>query len=64
MRNITIANRGDEYIDLTISKKLLRWLEEDVSNMAIVDVKLVTGFSVREESLEEVRLDNQKFIDI
>ena len=33
----------------------LRWLKEDVSNMAVVDVKLVTGFSVREESLEKVK---------
>ena len=32
----------------------LRWLKEDVSNMAVVDVKLVTGFSVREESMEKV----------
>ncbi|XP_028407192.1 alpha-2-macroglobulin-like protein 1 isoform X2 [Dendronephthya gigantea] len=29
-----------------------KWLKEVVSNMAVVDVKLVTGFSVREESLE------------
>ena len=32
----------------------LRWLKEDVSNMAVVDVKLLSGFTVREESLEIV----------
>ncbi len=31
-----------------------RWLKEDVSNMAIVDVKLVSGFTVNEELLQEV----------
>ncbi|XP_028407143.1 alpha-2-macroglobulin-like protein 1 isoform X2 [Dendronephthya gigantea] len=32
-------------------------LKQDVSNMAVVDIKLVTGFSVREESLENLRND-------
>ena len=35
---------------------LCRWLKTGVSNMAIVDVKLVSGFSVNEELLEEVRI--------
>ena len=34
----------------------LSWLKTGSSNMAIVDVKLVTGFSVREEQLQEVRV--------
>ena len=36
--------------------RIYRWLKEDVSNMAIVDVKLVSGFTVNEESLENVSL--------
>ncbi|XP_028406949.1 murinoglobulin-1-like isoform X3 [Dendronephthya gigantea] len=34
-----------------------KWLKEDASNMAVVDIKLVTGFSVREESLKNLRND-------
>ncbi|CAB3986701.1 pregnancy zone -like, partial [Paramuricea clavata] len=30
-----------------------RWLKENVSNMAIVDVKLVSGFSVNEKALQQ-----------
>jgi hypothetical protein len=33
---------------------LFSWLKEDVSNMAIVDVKLVSGFSVNENALKQV----------
>ena len=35
--------------------KILRWLEEDKSGMAVVDVKMVSGFTADEESLERVR---------
>ncbi|XP_028400033.1 murinoglobulin-1-like isoform X2 [Dendronephthya gigantea] len=34
-------------------KIFAEWLKEDVSNMAIVDVKLVSGFTANEESLQE-----------
>ena len=32
-----------------------RWLRQDTSNMAVIDVKLVSGYQVDEESLEKVR---------
>ena len=35
---------------------LSRWLKDDVSNMAIVDVKLVSGFTVNERALQEVSI--------
>ena len=31
-----------------------RWLREDSSNMAVIDVKLVSGYQVDEESLDRV----------
>ena len=34
----------------------LRWLREDTSNMAVIDVKLVSGYQVDEESLDRVSL--------
>ncbi|XP_028416699.1 pregnancy zone protein-like [Dendronephthya gigantea] len=37
-----------------------RWLKNDVSNMAIVDVKLVSGFTVNEKSLELKLKRNKK----
>lgn len=41
-------------LDFSISAK---WLREDTSNMAVIDVKLVSGYQVDEESLD--RLTNQ-----
>lgn len=42
------------YLVLINSHSLFSWLKEDVSNMAIVDVKLVSGFSVNENALKQV----------
>lgn len=39
---------------------LRRWLKEGVSNMAIVDVKLVSGFTVNEELLKKVKHSHEK----
>ena len=33
----------------------LRWMREDTSNMAVIDVKLVSGYQVDEESLDLFR---------
>ena len=35
----------------------LRWLREDSSNMAVIDVKLVSGYQADEDSLIKVRFD-------
>ena len=37
-----------------------RWLREDSSNMAVIDVKLVSGYQVDEESLDRVSYHGPK----
>ena len=40
-----------------------RWLKEGTSNMAVVDVKLVSGYQVDEDSLKKVYSSKQCFLD-
>ena len=37
-----------------------RWLREDSSNMAVIDVKLVSGYQVDEDSLDRVSYYGQR----
>lgn len=48
------------FMSLLIVRSWFRWLREDSSNMAVIDVKLVSGYQVDEESLDRVSYHGQK----
>ncbi|KAK3727995.1 hypothetical protein QZH41_015943 [Actinostola sp. cb2023] len=53
--SIETTEAGEELCQPLEMKVCAKWLEEDKSDMAVIDVKLVSGYSADEESLERVR---------
>ncbi|KAK3727994.1 hypothetical protein QZH41_015942, partial [Actinostola sp. cb2023] len=52
--SIETTEAGEELCQPLEMKVCAKWLEEDKSDMAVIDVKLVSGYSADEESLERL----------